>query len=79
MLPPNLYDNFKDAVAEYKKRMEGVDYNNLDFDDELKLIDAFKMYDDYANANYKDMEDILKNCDAEVAKLANKYSKKDLY
>ncbi len=72
VLPEYLYDNFCDAEQLYKQLMEGVDYNTLELDEEIKLIKAFKVYDDYANTNYKAMEDILKKCDEEVEKLANK-------
>ncbi len=62
VLPQNLYDNFYEAMKEYHALTKNLDCDNLEYDEETKLVACFKKYDDYVNENFKDMEDILKDC-----------------
>lgn len=62
ILPENLYENFSDAMEEFNHLTEGIDIDDLEYEEEKELVQAFKIYDDYANQNYKVMEDILRDC-----------------
>lgn len=62
ILPQDLYENFSNALEDFNNLTEGVDYDNLEWSEEQKLVEKFKQYDEYANNNYKVMEDMLKSC-----------------
>jgi len=61
ILPLDLYNNFYSALEDLYKLTEGLDCDDLEYTFEKQLVEKFKKYDDFANENYKPIEDILKN------------------
>lgn len=66
ILPIDLFENFCEALEEFNKLTAGLDIDELEWETEKELEKALKKFDDFANENYKPMENILKGlCDKE--------------
>lgn len=60
-LPQDLYENFSNAVEEFNYATAGLDCDDLEWEEEKKLVASFKEFDNYTSEHSNQIERILKS------------------